>query len=224
MAIIKTDSSIAEIYGRFGGVYFKRGKDGTHIQSFPRAIRKISMREPICYKTNPGASRGLGIFDFSLVALLWSDVVVAASVIAVQAAWLGFALLAEYCYNRKLTGYNWFQHYNVRRLNLNRPPYIDPPKSPIELPPFCAASQLFGKHTINIYETGVIHNGKPLYRGTAVNWEGSIFNLYYEPPYWKASFALDIEGPWWYWTGQLEEVVGYFEPANPTDYPLLVNF
>lgn len=125
MALVKTDGTIVSIRGRFGGVYFKTGKPGIHIQAMPRHVYYTMSKLQF-----------IGVEAFSTMAAYW----LMALAMAFGAAWATFALIYIFIddegESKRISGYNWFMHYAMMFPEADRPPFWKPPHAPYELPNF----------------------------------------------------------------------------------------
>jgi len=105
-----------QIRGRHGGIYFKRDNSGQHIQKMPRVVRY----------TRSGV-QGENVGNYSECGLVWAGVVA----LGLWVLWVAFAA-AHWWMTKdkrriKLTGWNWFVHYNMKRLADGLPPMLEPP-------------------------------------------------------------------------------------------------
>jgi len=206
MALVKTSPAIKSIRGRFGGVYFKSGPDGQHIQAMPRVWKYT--RSPSQQGAWGPASpfHSTGISGFSGAAALWGLALLAFGV----SLWLAFAMIHYFSRAGKepkyITGYNWYIYYALAFPECERPPFWKPPHSPRELPNFIASYKgLWTYHHApddwpdespsDYYWQGVPWNGKPSYHNDPFTWF-----LWWKPPLWVLSPGLDYEpeGRTWY--------------------------
>lgn len=117
MALCKLGSGIIYMRGRLGGVYFKRDNSGQHVQAMPRTVRYQRV-----------GAQGGNVGNFSECAGIWKEVLT----LAMLAAWALFALIHWWITlderKIKITGYNWFIHYNMKRLAEGKDPILWPPE------------------------------------------------------------------------------------------------
>lgn len=125
MVLAKTDNTIVSIRGRFGGVYFKIGSDGQHIQAMPRHVN---------YQRSPAQVHGSGISGFSSCAWIWQLALLG----FFAAAWAAYALVFFFTTKtgerKKITGYNWYIYYGMMFPEEWGTQFWKPPHSPGELP------------------------------------------------------------------------------------------
>ena len=217
MVQIKTDGNITSIRGRFGGQYYKTGKDGIHAQTMPRSIRKVSMETPIIYPSSPGGSRAAYIKSWTCMIQFYKFILLWTSLIK----WGEFSFKFLYRTRKgdlkKLNPYQWFLHYGTRRDILGLPPYTTPPRAPNDLPKRTGVGEDYKKETLNFYEEG-IHNEKPYYKST----ESGLY-LYREGPSWFISPTLGETEipPFWFRLGT--ENIGFYEGTEPKK-PIRINY
>lgn len=138
MALVKTDNTILSIRGRFGGVYFKTGPDGQHVQAWPRNIKYTRSNAQMGSGSIIPHSSASGIAGYSAVAYLFGLACIAAFALIWAAFGLAYLFLTKGRELKHITGYNWFMHYGLAYPEENRPPYFRPPHSPSERPSFIA--------------------------------------------------------------------------------------
>jgi len=199
MALIKTSSDIVTIRGRFGGVYFKTGPDGKHVQAMPRVWN---------YTRSPAQKGGwgpgspfmsAGIDGWSGAAGLWLMALLA----FFAAAWFAYALAhwftTRYGEKKHITGYNWYMYYGLRFPECERPPFWKPPHSPGELPDFMVTYQgtwMYersppewpGDCPAGYYWEGTPAHGKPTYHADDFEWF-----LWWLPGLWVLSPGVDYQ-------------------------------
>jgi len=116
MALCKLGNGIIQMRGRFGGVYFKHDRMGQHIQKMPRVVRYQRM-----------GVQASNVGNFSDCSMIWKEVLT----LAMLAAWALFALIHWWITKDdrkiKITGWNWFVHYNMKRLAEGKDPILWPP-------------------------------------------------------------------------------------------------
>lgn len=181
MALIKTSNEIETIRGRFGGVYFKTGPDGKHVQAMPRTVRYT---RSAAQKGGYGAGlefSSFGIDGFSSLASLWMLALLA----FFSAAWAAYALVFYFTTKtgerKRITGYNWYIHYGLAFPECERPAFWKPPHSPGDLPDLITVYK--GRWTYEHPPTewpadccsgyfweGIEWNGKPSYKTDDVKW------------------------------------------------------
>lgn len=191
MALVKTDNTILELRGRFGGVYFKKDSAGQHIQAMPRTVRY----------TRTGI-QGKGVAGFSMIAGLWA----LALVLAFIPAWIMFAfvftwLTASGVYIT-LTCWNWFVHYNQYRALMDYNPYWAPPRSPTDLPdrvcmtehtlPFTTPPPFGPYDCTAYYQYAGIYNDKGFWESYDKNWY-----IWYKDEHYYISPLLGVEVARW---------------------------
>lgn len=119
MGLIKYGNGLIELRGRFGGVYFSRDSSGHHMSKMPRTVNYTRSGE-----------QGDNVKAYSECANIWGAVLTG----AMLAAWILFGLLWWWTTKDgrrvKLTGWNWFVHYNLRRIADNKDPILWPPDHP----------------------------------------------------------------------------------------------
>lgn len=217
MALIKTTPLIESIHGRFGGVYFKRDRYGHHLQAMPLSCRKASMQSSPMKPEFTIGSRSDNISAFSSAA--WAWVIVFA--LGLILLWTGVA--EQFMYDdgrtggrRKLSGYNWFLKFNVKRAYRKLPLYYHPPHSPTDLPIKTTAGKYFGMDTINWY-IGGIYNGKVFFETDDGKWK-----CWWLDPSWIISDALGQHEipPYWYHLG--EDPNGLYIGTAPFPEPVIV--
>lgn len=127
MALIKTTNDIVSIRGRLGGVYFKAGSPGTHIQAMPRHVNYN--RTGLQGDRRSGFSGLAGFWWLALVAGFYT-------------AWGLYAYTHDFIKEGrpagKVSAYNWFINYGMICLDNGSPPYWHPPHHPGDLPFFMA--------------------------------------------------------------------------------------
>jgi hypothetical protein len=209
MAICKTDNSIKSIRGRFGGVYFKKDNAGQHIQVMPRSIRKASLESPMIAPESPELNRAAMRDAFSGAAWWWMLVIALAAI----TGWVLFA--GEFTYGldedrqKKISGYNWFMHFNVIRNAKGKPPRIHPPNSPSDLPVAEATSGYNPLNYSNFYDAGM-YNGKKLYKSQDGKW----YTWWLDPSWVISNQPGQAEEPP-YWFRLDESEFGDYIPVEP---------
>lgn len=134
MALAKTDNTILELRGRFGGVYFKKDAAGQHIQAMPRHVRytRSALQQGGWGEESPFL--GFGVSGFSGASSLWLLALLA----FFGAAWAAYAIANKFRTKKGeekgITGYNWFIHYALAYPEMHRPPFWEPPHAPGDLP------------------------------------------------------------------------------------------
>ena len=117
MALVKFGNGVESMRGQFGGVYFTSDSSGHHIQSMPRNVRYA--RE---------GQQQQNINNFTSLGLIWAGVVA----IGLWVLWVAYAAVHWWITKRgdkvKLTGWNWFVHWNMKRLGEGEPPILIPPE------------------------------------------------------------------------------------------------
>lgn len=198
MVLAKTSNGIISIHGRFGGVYFKAGKDGQHIQAMPRIVKYVRSPAQIGSAWTPTSPAMGGIAGYTQAAALWIAVLVASAAYL----WIAFAALYLFIKGRdkpkKITGYNWYIHYALAYPELGRPPYWKPPNSPTDLPHLMTLYK--GLWTYNHPETewpaecgsGYYYRGETWNGKTSYHRDDQMWFLWWHDPEWIMSRGLGI--------------------------------
>lgn len=199
MALVKTDNTIVSIRRRFGGVYFKTGSDGIHVQAMPRRIMYTrSYAQRGC--GNPKSEGSFfGIDGFSTLTTFWMLVLLG----LMAAAWAAYALKNKFTTKtgeqKRITGFNWYIHYGLTLGKEEGWPFWKPPHAPGELPEYhvnymgywiyehnptewpedCCADQYWVRPDFN---------GYPAYVNDARNW-----NIWFNGERWVISKLLGME-------------------------------
>mgnify|MGYP001150590508 CR=1 FL=1 len=125
MAQVKLSNQIVSLRGRYGGVYFKAGRPGQHIQAMPRHVNYVRM-----------GSQGAYVRGYSILAGIWGLILVA----DYSLIWVAFAiprfLRQQHKEPKKITGYFWDIVFSVTRPETDAPPFWKPPLGPDHLPDF----------------------------------------------------------------------------------------
>lgn len=125
MALIQTDDSIVEIRNRFGGVYFKKGPDGQHVQAMPRHVKY--QQSEIQFGGTSGFSSATWLWGLALLGWFAS-------------LWAAYALLYWFTKEerepKRISGYNWYIYYAMQFPEAERPPFWKPPHEPGDLPDY----------------------------------------------------------------------------------------
>lgn len=190
MVQVKLSNQIVSIRGRYGGVYFKTGRPGQHIQAMPRHIHytRSALQSP-------------GIAAYSLMADIWGLVLVA----AFSLLWLLFALAWLFSKRgkkpKKITGYNWYVHYGLTRPETGAPPFWKPPRSPTDLPDFYAVVEGMKQYRIKeslwpLYFCGGYYYVEGKFNG---RWwfkePDRLWYIWWKDPMWVISKTLGFEEP-----------------------------
>lgn len=190
MALVKTENPIVSIRGRCGGVYFKQGSDGQHIQVMPRHVKYARHGYQLAY-TN----------QYTVMSILWALILIAGFVLI----WIAFALAWLFSKRgkepKRITGYNWYVHYGLTREETDAPPFWKPPRSPSELPDFYAVVEgmkqyRIAEHLWPLYFCGGYYyeertfNGRPWFKDTDRQWY-----IWWKDPMWVISKTLGWEDP-----------------------------
>lgn len=201
MVLAKLSNEIVSMRGRFGGVYFKTGPDGQHIQAMPRNVnytRSLSQQGHGNFFDEVGAS---GIKGYSGSVGLW----LAAFVAAFASLWAIFATMYYFHEKgkdpKKISGYNWYIHYALMFPEAERPPFWKPPHAPGKLPEYIVAYRgpWMYQHTPTeqpdyspgeYYWEGVEFNGRPSYHTDDGRWY-----LWWRGDVWVLSLGFDYEDP-----------------------------
>lgn len=219
MALVKTDNTILSIRGRFGGVYFKTGPNGQHIQSMPRVVRytRSPAQQGEWGPLSPFACSGIA--GFSAAAYLFGLACIAAFALI----WAMFAgiwwFTTKTGEKKKITGYNWYLHYAEGYPEAHRPPFWKPPPSPAVLPDYMATWRDYTFYhyrpenwpdecCAGYYYKHWDYNGKPSLKTDDGKWY-----VWWKDPVWVISPSLAGEpaGKTYYSTGV--HMVDYY--ANP---------
>lgn len=213
MALIKLGPEIKSIRGRFGGVYFKSGRYGQHVQRMPRSVLR-----PKSIGQLAGVQGYTGAAAIWLLALLGFFAL----------AWAAFAL-AHYFYDKKgerkrLTGFNWYMHFSIMLPDQGGVPFWKPPHAPNELPKWVVTYKgtWTYRHTpdewpdespADYYWYGMMWNGKQSWRTDDFNW-----HIWWKDPGWVVSPSPGFEP---------EGLTFYSDGANVWDYyrnPITKNY
>lgn len=188
MALVKLGGQIVSIRGRLGGVYFKSGPDGTHIQAMPRHVNRPHSMLAMA-----------GIKAWTGMSALWSM----ALLLSYMAAWSIFALLHDYTSEdgeeKKLTAYNWYMHYAMMFPEAYTMPFWKPPHAPGDLPHYVTTGrgQWMFEHAETdwpadlaggFYWPGMDYNGAPSFRTDDYEWF-----IWWKDPVWVVSKSLGWE-------------------------------
>lgn len=118
MALVKLGAGIADIKGKFGGVYFSRDASGLHqTVNYSKRGWKPTSKQFGAYGGMWNLSRWWTIIG----AFGW---IAAWATYASTHVWVG--TLAEII---QLTGWNWFLHFNLYRMMNDLPPMLLPPET-----------------------------------------------------------------------------------------------
>lgn len=213
MALIKTAPIIVSIHGKFGGVYFKKDNSGQHVQSFPRSIRKLSMKKSTLI-TGFSDIRAGNISSFSTAAAWWVMLIAGAIFYVLYKA---FSLEWEYQLREGgtiiLPPYQWFMHFNATRPRRKLPPMAIPPKTPLDIPAAETTTDFPPLSYQNFYDIGV-WNGKKLYQSQDQKW-----HCWWLDPSWIISETPgeSEEPPYWYRID--ESPFGDYIPVEPIFKP-----
>lgn len=224
MALCRLAPGIISIRGRLGGVYFKCGPDGQHVQAMPRVWNYT--RSPAQQGAwGPGSPFGsFGIKGFSGAAGLWGLALLAFG----AALWFIFGM--SYMFVRagkepkKITGYNWYVHYALAFPECERPPFWKPPHSPGELPNFIATYKGLWTYEhapgewpteccSDYYWQGVPWNGKLTYHNDAFTWF-----LWWKPPVWVLSTGVDYEEPGLTFYSDSDQIMGTYRNPETNNF------
>lgn len=179
--------------GRFGGVYFKTGPDGQHVQVMPRSVRynRSPLQRGAAGHLSPFAATG--IQGFSMAAYLFG----LACIAAFSLLWAIFAGIYWFTTKtgekKKITGYNWFIHYAEGYPEAHRPPLFQPPHTPTEAPSYIALyKDMWTYHHApedwpdecpsGQYYEGEIYNDRLSYKTDDFKW-----HLWWKDPIWVLS-------------------------------------
>lgn len=213
MALVKLTGDIESIKGRFGGVYFKRGPEGQHVQAMPRTVKYV--RSPAQQgQFGEGSPFGMsGIKGFSGAAEIWLLALCAffaASWWAYAWTWYFFKPGHE---PKKISGYMWYIHYALLFPEEERPPFWMAPHSPYDLPDFMVTYEGMWTYrrdptdwAVDVnseyyYEAGV-HGGKSYFRSSNGDWF-----IWWSPPNWIISKGI----------GDLAGFTTFFKVGDPID-------
>lgn len=196
MALVKTSSAITSIKGKLGGVYFKSGRDGIHVQAMPRRYIMLSSTEGYLYTTSKGKGRGFGAKKYTVMAQAWRDIMELIGI----GMWFAFALATEAMGlnidGKPLTAYQLWIKLNMPRSLLEREAYTNPPKALNDLPAFIMYgpewSELINTYfslpytsTLQLYSTDIIYTNKPVYRWWLWDYGDLDYYLAYEGGSWR---------------------------------------
>lgn len=219
MALIKLGPEITEIYGRFGGVYFKRGPDGQHIQAMPR-IWHYPQSPAQLGEWGEGSPFGSGgIKGFSGASALWMLALLG----FFGALWTAWALANLFMTDRgeekHITGYNWYIHYAMRFPEAERPPFWKPPHAINDLPAFIITYRDTWMYAHDptewpvscpgdYYWRGTEFNGKPFYKNDDLTWY-----IWWDNTNWIVSEGVDYKGVGMTFVSGGADIVDYYQ--NP---------
>lgn len=208
MALIKTSSDILTIRGRFGGVYFKTGPDGKHVQAMPRHVNYARSDLQKGSTGSLGNFSVSGISGFSYLAVLWMMALLA----FFSAMWAAYALIhyftTEKGERKHITGYNWYIYYGLAFPECERPAFWKPPHSPGDLPDYIAVYQ--GSWTYEHPPTEWPADACTGYFWEIGDWNG-------EPRYGTDDLNWHL---WWTGTQWCLSPSPGFEPAGLTFYEM----
>ncbi len=185
MAQAKLGNQIVSIRGRYGGVYFKTGRPGQHIQAMPRHVNYARAGKQLALTGG-----------FSVMSAFWH----LACLAFFGAAWAAFALLYLFTDKRgetkRITGYNWYIHYALTFPETDEPHFWGPPHAPYDLPDFvCSSGTTWHlEHAPPDWPSdypGAYYwydgewNGKPEYRT-----DDHVWALWWDNTRWAISIAL----------------------------------
>ncbi len=219
MAQVKMSPDILSVHGRFGGVYFKHGPDGQHIQAMPRAVRKSKMLYPRTYGGNPKWSQAFGIIAWTGMTAFWMLGLLS----FFGAAWAAYALVYLFIgkkgESKRISGYNWYMHYAMMFPEEDYFPFWKPPRAPNDLPYYYVVyrGRWQYEHTppewpaecpADFYWKGIPWNGKQSYKSDDYEW-----HIWWKDPVWCIS-----RGPGWEEVGKTfyspdDNIEGYYK--NP---------
>lgn len=205
MALIKTNSSIVSVRGRFGGVYFKTGKDGIHIQSMPRTVNYMRM-----------GVQGLRRDRFSAMAWLWMLALLG----AMGGLWLVFGLVNVFTdkkgQQKKMSGFLWYMYYSMMFAEAEQLPFWKPPHAVGDEPAFYV-----GLGTPWMYEH--IPAEWPDYHPLDYFWEGTFYNehktyntdnlkwfLWWDGTGWTITTGVGYKEPPYVWDSVEGTIYGYY--------------
>jgi hypothetical protein len=114
MTIIRTDPTIQDITGRFGGVYYHRDKTGLHISTMPKTVKYNKTGAQLKNKNNFCNLIGIWVGMSLVLKLLWA---------LFAKRWP----LTKNGLKRFITGFNWFLKWNMIMLKEGNPITMTPP-------------------------------------------------------------------------------------------------
>lgn len=201
MALIKTSNEIVSIRGRFGGVYFKTGKDGKHVQAMPRVWNYTRSPAQMGGWGGDSPFMSTGISGYSGASAFW--------LLALLAFYAGYWAIFGLTYffsdedgrKKRITGYNWYIHYALAFPEEQRPPFWKPPHAPKELPNYIvtyrgtwiydhAPPQWPTDCPSGYYWFFLPYNDKPAYKNDTFQWY-----LWWKDPVWVLSKDMAFETP-----------------------------
>jgi len=188
MALVKTDNTIIAISGRLGGVYFKTGKDGIHVQSMPRAVNyaRIGMQ-------------GMRVDRFSEMAWLWMLALLG----AMAGLWFVFGMVNVFTdkkgQQKKINGYLWYMYYSMMFAEAEQLPFWKPPHAVGDEPDFYCnyKGKWIYEHTpaewpvnipIDYFWEGTFYNEHKTY-----NTDDLVWFMWYGPHGWTISTGVGYE-------------------------------
>lgn len=190
MVQVKLSSEILEIRGQSGGVYFKTGRPGQHIQAMPRHVNYSRI-----------GTQGRFRDAYSAAGAFWALALIA----AFGTTWAAYALANLFIdrngESKRITGYNWYIHYALTFPEAEALPFWKPPHAMGVRPDYFAVVK--GRWMYHLEEPdwpdyccGGYYwydgewNGKPEYKT-----DDRVWWIWWKDPHWVISWGLDIELP-----------------------------
>jgi hypothetical protein len=215
MALAKTDNSIESIRGRYGGIYYKKDNAGQHVQAMPRHVYNTfggTLSAPV---GGTKTQRIINILAFTKAARAWASLVgtlVVAGFGNIAELWLSPKKNSLY---KKLNAYQWWLLFNVMRIAKDLPPYTLPPRKLLDPPDHVITGTHWGKNTINMYRSGLYHEGYIFSRMQENPWQWDECYLFHHGDSWYISPVMTVipQPPYWRKVGEDQE--GIYDPSSP---------
>jgi len=220
MALIKTDITITDIRGQFGGVYFSRDKTGLHIRKMPRNWRKLSYTFPDYPPNSPKGSRAAYIKSWTNVARFYRDFAI--GVYGPLAIWHAIEKLFHKgkAKGKKLTGYEWFMYYNIPRNVRGKHIYSYPPRAHDELPSYVLTGKILEPQAQNLYKAPGQYYGQDYYVREGTDTDVGLGFLWFKDGFWYITSMLGDPLPPHYWYHEGDDPTGVYTEAGG-DFGLL---
>ncbi len=210
MVQIKLESSIREIRGQCGGVYFKTGRPGQHMQAMPRHVKYTRL-----------GLQGRFRDAYSAAGIFWALVLVASFVTAWAAYALANLFIDRNGKSKRITGYNWYIHYALTFPEAEALPFWKPPHAMGVRPPYYAV--VLGKWQYRLeekdwpdyvcggyyWDSGMVWNGEIVYRT-----DDGLWFIWWKDPKWIISPAAGIEPANFTYVSDADKINDYYWNAD----------
>lgn len=213
MVQVKLSNEIRELRGKFGGVYFKTGRPGQHIQAMPRNIRYMRIGAQGRYRD-----------AYSAAGAFWALALIA----FFGTLWAAYALANLFTdrngESKRISGYNWYVHYALTFPERDEfHPFWKPPHAPGDLPNYVTVyrGRWMYEHTPPelpddcpggyYWESPIPWNGKPAYRTDDYNW-----HIWWTGTVWALSPAPGFEPADKTFYSSSGEITGWYD--NPVTH------